>query len=81
MQTELSEAYAMTNYVIVEVACHVCGKSTAKFSADGWDGHKSCPTCHRACECVYLGHGFSSDQSAEAMSGENVTERCHQQVC
>ena len=71
----------MTNYVIVEVTCTVCGKTTVKLSADGWAGHKSCPTCHRTCECIYLGHGISSDQSAEAMSGEDVTERCRRQVC
>lgn len=67
MQTQLSEAYAMTNYVIVEVTCHACGKTTAKFSADGWAGHKNCPKCNGTCKCTYLGHGFSSDHSLEAM--------------
>ena len=81
MRPQLSEAYAMTNYVIVEVTCQVCGKTTAKLSAAGWDAHTSCPTCRRECESVYLGHGFSSDHSLEAMHDDDAPGRYRRQVC
>ena len=65
MQIERPGASGMANYVVVEVTCRVFGRARAKLLADSWLGNRSCPKCKGRCECVYLGHGFTSDNQTE----------------
>jgi hypothetical protein len=66
MQVNVTETRAMSNYVIVEVSCRVCGSQRTRLAADGWSEARSCPRCRRRCNYVYLGHGFSNESSHAA---------------
>lgn len=73
MQTQLPETYAMSNYVIVEATCRVCGKVRAKISLEGSERPHRCPRCRRRCECVYAGHGFSSDARVDSQRSDGAS--------
>ena len=72
MQVHVTEAQAMTNYVIVEVTCQVCGSQRTRLAAGEWTEATSCPHCSRRCNYIYLGHGFSNEVSQAATAREMV---------